>query len=78
MITRGATLLWGYPHALRNTNIFLTTDACLTSQNTQERTPFDCALSGPFDDLRSAGFSAPRLSVSARIAVIPASTVYWL
>ena len=41
---------------LKNTIIFPTTYACLTSQNTLEltyKTPtlFDCALSGPFDNL---------------------------
>ena len=38
---------------------------------------FGCALRGPFNMLRSAGFSAPRLSVSARIVFISTSTVSW-
>jgi hypothetical protein len=36
---------------------------------------FDCALGGPFNKLRSAGFSAPRLSVSARFVFISTSSV---
>lgn len=36
---------------------------------------FPCALSGPFDGLRPAGFSISRLPVSARSVLISASTV---
>jgi len=36
---------------------------------------FGCTLCGPFNKLLSAGFSAPRLSVSAYLIFISASTV---
>lgn len=36
---------------------------------------FDRALGGPFDRLRSTGFSAPRFSVRARSAFISTSSV---
>ena len=36
---------------------------------------FDCALRGPFNKLRPAGSQRSRLSVSARIVFISASTV---
>jgi len=41
-------------------------------------TPFDCALSGPFDSLFLAGLSAPPVLCKVITAVISASTVYYL
>ena len=38
--------------------------------------PFDCALSGPFDNLFHTWFSAPQALCKGIIAVISASTVY--
>ncbi|MBQ8724536.1 MAG: hypothetical protein IJY74_02545, partial [Oscillospiraceae bacterium] len=38
------------PCTLQDTIISLTADVCHTSQNTQQEA-FDCALSGPFDNL---------------------------
>ena len=40
--------------------------------------PFDCALSGPFDNLFHTWFSAPQALCKGIIAVISASTVYKL
>jgi len=56
--TRGATSLCGkIPHAYQNTNIFLATDVCLLVAKYSAKA-FDRALRGPFNILRSAGFTA--------------------
>ena len=46
-----------------------------TSQNTRDY-PFDCALSGPFDNLFLTRLSAPRALCEGITAVISASSVY--
>ena len=46
-----------FPHAYQNTNIFLATDVCLHVAKYSAKA-FDRALRGPFNNLRSAGFTA--------------------
>ena len=70
---RGATLFQGLTPALCE---IPATDVCPTSQATWKS--FHRALSGPFNNLRPAGFSLPRLPVSASIIFISASTVCFL
>lgn len=83
IIIRGATLIREnilFSRTLRNTIIFPATNVCLTSQNTRLcfflSVAFDCALSGPFNKLLSAGSQRSRLSVSATSVFISTSTVY--
>ena len=64
------------PCPLRSTDILPATDVCphVAEYLTEV---FDCALSGPFDNLFLARLSAPRALCRGIIAVISASTV-WL
>lgn len=63
------------PCSCRSTIILPATHVCLHVAS-YSAFAFPCALSGPFNKLRSAGFSAPRLSVSARFVFTSASSVY--
>ena len=63
------------PCSWRSTIILPATHVCLHVAS-YSASAFPCALSGPFNKLRSAGFSAPRLSVSARFVFTSASSVY--
>lgn len=74
--TRGATLIHGITRALSRIPTYprqLT--YAHTLQNTLGISPFDCTLSGPFDNLFLIRLSASRTLCKGIIDVISASTV---
>ena len=76
MLIRGATLIHGMTHALNGipADPRQITSACNVAEYSVQRT-FDCALSGPFDNLFLTRLSAARALCKGIIAVISASTV---
>ncbi len=77
-LIRGATLIHDYSRALSEilayprqvTHAFALQNTLLIA--------FDCTLSGPFDDLFSAGFSASPALCGIMITFISASTVWFI
>ena len=76
-IIRGATLIHSMTCALSGIPSYPRQLTCaLTSQNTLWKATFDCALSGPFDNLFLVWFSASQTLCKGMIAVIYTSTVW--
>lgn len=63
-------------YSCQDTDISPATNVCLyVAEYSVFYNTFDCALSGPFDDLFLTCFSAPQTLCKGIIAVISASTV---